>query len=576
MKKRLLILVLLTVALTASAQQHEIDSITALLPQLSDSARLVAMGKLTELSIRLPSESYYLRMYLEEARRQKNIAYEGLALLNLTSHYFAQTDNDSVFIFGEEAIRFNRQHKQYSYMSATQRIIINRYQLKEQIITALRKAEEAYAEAKELQDDAAMADMLDVMANIYHTLEQYEEAVRYATESVVLTLKIQLKDPSYIAAFGRYDVLVELNKLLNRPLEMLRYADSMLVEIDRINRINPAFYTQDRRFHTECHRAIAYAEMKQSEQSLQAIRNAETLFDPQWGVTYFTMRIDEIYGAYYLSTGAYDKAITHLMRVLNYYEDNATTGSQDIPYFNILMAQAYFEKGDHRNAAETYRHVIQISRERNRKQFYEQINELRTIYELDKAEKETERRQAAIQRQRTLITALSVVCLALTLVVAIIAWSRRRIAEKNRGLYRQIKEQDRIAEALIESKTQHTPLSKDEKEAEQQEFIMRLRERVLSDRYSANPEADIDKLVASLNTNRSYLYKTVKNMTGQTVQDYLNTVRLDEARRLLDTSGELIETVAWMSGFNSIRTFYRVFRDRYNMTPTDYRKSAQV
>ena len=64
-------------------------------------------------------------------------------------------------------------------------------------------------------------------------------------------------------------------------------------------------------------------------------------------------------------------------------------------------------------------------------------------------------------------------------------------------------------------------------------------------------------------------------MTGQTVQDYVNAIRLDEARRLLDTSGELIETVAWMSGFNSARTFYRVFHDRYNMTPSDYRKSKR-
>ena len=59
---------------------------------------------------------------------------------------------------------------------------------------------------------------------------------------------------------------------------MLRYADSMMVEIDRINRINPALYTQNRRFMAACHRAIAYAEMKQPEQSLEAIRNAKALY----------------------------------------------------------------------------------------------------------------------------------------------------------------------------------------------------------------------------------------------------------------------------------------------------------
>ena len=71
--------------------------------------------------------------------------------------------------------------------------------------------------------------------------------------------------------------------------------------------------------------------------------------------------------------------------------------------------------------------------------------------ELDKAEKEIERRQAAIQRQRMFITVLSVVCLALTLVVVLVILNRRRIAEKNRGLYRQIKEQDRIVEALAKT-----------------------------------------------------------------------------------------------------------------------------
>ena len=66
MKKYLIIIAFLAATMPAPAQQHEIDSITALLPQLRDSVRLRAMGDLTELSIGLPSEGYFLRMYLEE------------------------------------------------------------------------------------------------------------------------------------------------------------------------------------------------------------------------------------------------------------------------------------------------------------------------------------------------------------------------------------------------------------------------------------------------------------------------------------------------------------------------------
>ena len=47
---------------------------------------------------------------------------------------------------------------------------------------------------------------------------------------------------------------------------------------------------------------------------------------------------------------------------------------------------------------------------------------------------------------------------------------------------------------------------------------------------------------------------------------------LEEASRLLDTTDNLIETVANRSGFNSVRTFYRVFREQYHISPSDYRK----
>jgi len=322
-------------------------------------------------------------------------------------------------------------------------------------------------------------------------------------------------------------------------------------------------------------RATAYAGMKQPEAALREIRNAEAIYDLRWNEVnrYNAIELDDMYGAYYHAAGDYKRAIEHLDRVLEYFED--TGNLSQVILTNNRRAAAFYEMGDLRNAIETHNQIRQQTDSLNRQKFYAQINEFRTIYELDKTEMETERRQAAIQRQRTLIAALSVVCLALALVVVLVILNRRRIAEKNRALYRQIKEQDRIAETLAKAKTQYAPLPKDEKESDQQDFIMRLREHVLSDRYSANPEADIDKIIKALNTNRTYLYKTVKNATGQTVQDYLNTIRLDEARRLLDTTGELIETVAWMSGFNSIRTFYRVFRERYNMTPNDYRKSKR-
>ena len=57
--------------------------------------------------------------------------------------------------------------------------------------------------------------------------------------------------------------------------------------------------------------------------------------------------------------------------------------------------------------------------------------------------------------------------------------------------------------------------------------------------------------------------------------EYLRALKIDEARRMLDTHPELtIEGVAYTCGFNIPSTFYRLFRRQYGISPTEYRKLA--
>jgi tetratricopeptide (TPR) repeat protein len=118
-------------------------------------------------------------MYLDEARLQKNDKATCWVLMLLTSYYYGQMDKDSVFVFGEEAVHLSRQRQQYDYMFSAMRILIKRYQTQGQLVTALRKAQDGYAEAKALQEDFAMSEIVGVIGSIYFTLEQYEEALRY-------------------------------------------------------------------------------------------------------------------------------------------------------------------------------------------------------------------------------------------------------------------------------------------------------------------------------------------------------------------------------------------------------------
>ena len=98
---------------------------------------------------------------------------------------------------------------------------------------------------------------------------------------------------------------------------------------------------------------------------------------------------------------------------------------------------------------------------------------------------------------------------------------------------------------------------------------------MLSDRNFANPDIVFDKLVPILNTNRTYLYDSIKAVSGKSLQEYVNFLRLEEARRMFDNHSELtIERIAEECGFNYYSTFYRLFRERYQITPSEYRKMA--
>lgn len=60
---------------------------------------------------------------------------------------------------------------------------------------------------------------------------------------------------------------------------------------------------------------------------------------------------------------------------------------------------------------------------------------------------------------------------------------------------------------------------------------------------------------------------------GCTLTDYINSLRARCAANMLTQDAELSMTeIAMQSGFESLRTFYRVFRDCYNCTPSVYRK----
>lgn len=71
-----------------------------------------------------------------------------------------------------------------------------------------------------------------------------------------------------------------------------------------------------------------------------------------------------------------------------------------------------------------------------------------------------------------------------------------------------------------------------------------------------------------------YLSRFIKKNIGMSFQEYLNIVRLDKAVNLLSNPNKTITEVSYESGFPSTKSFNKLFKDEYDLTPTEYRKKC--
>lgn len=79
-----------------------------------------------------------------------------------------------------------------------------------------------------------------------------------------------------------------------------------------------------------------------------------------------------------------------------------------------------------------------------------------------------------------------------------------------------------------------------------------------------------------LGLTETYCSKYIKKKTGLTFVEYLNTLRVNRAQRLLWATDFSISEIAELVGFSSVQTFNRVFKPLSSqLSPSEYRRLKQ-
>ncbi len=87
-----------------------------------------------------------------------------------------------------------------------------------------------------------------------------------------------------------------------------------------------------------------------------------------------------------------------------------------------------------------------------------------------------------------------------------------------------------------------------------------------------NNNFSVEDLGTEVGLNRTSFYYKIKSLTGLTPVEFIRDVRLKRAAQLITDSQLLIKEIAFMTGFIDIKYFSKSFKNKFNATPTEFRK----
>ena len=87
-------------------------------------------------------------------------------------------------------------------------------------------------------------------------------------------------------------------------------------------------------------------------------------------------------------------------------------------------------------------------------------------------------------------------------------------------------------------------------------------------------DLSLDSVVKLSGFSKSHFFRLFKDFTGTTYYEYLQKKRMSNAELMLIDTSDSVANIAMKSGYNSLATFNRVFKESHNCTPTEYRRMA--
>src|SRR5574344_171896 len=565
-RKTCLIFLLAASCIMVAAKLSPADSLLHKLPTLHGKAKLDALADMVDLVANGNSEKAelkYINEYIDEAIRQNKPDKAAHGIANKRSILDSYGDRKQMEAEKQDMLSYMRDNQCWKDYYDGWRMMVNMYSAGSMMLIAARDAREMYEDAQKRNSKYGLGIACYVTGQIYYAQDNipqaakvYEQAVRY--------LKASGSEASIL--LNAYSDYADILDSQGNYRKMARIVAEWKNTIDKLKAEDP-LYERNKKFY-KCRYKQCYVSMAGVAMNTGRMAEAGALLDKaekmaEGGAPTGLSNVLYCKVFYYKKRGDYKSALSTCRRCKAVLE--SISDQTGLIAVGELESELLISMGRPAEAAYIYQKLLPQKDSLYNAQSRIQLSELNTLYKLDELKMQKD-------RMRYIIIVVTACGILLVFILTLYIIHLRKLRAKNRIIYEKMKAE--IAdEAEMMNEQKRIPeeeLSADER------LYRRICDEVQTRELFKNPEMKRELLAAELGTNYAYIGSAINHCAGGiSVMEFLNRQRLQYSVKLLTGKpGMSVGEIGDLSGFNTRYSFYRQFRDKYGMSPTEFRKVA--
>jgi len=548
-----------------------IDSLEAALSNLKETERLEKLSELCELLYDLGDsvrEQKYLKYLLEEYKQRGDTRSAGYAYARLLISYFNFDQYARLEAELPQALAYFLKTENLDYYYSTRELLIDLYLLQEKNYSALQEMQDMYDDALQRGNIYGQAVAMYRIGVAY--VQIYLEAIPALAafkHSIELFSKLERVEMLELDAHCDYCNILyqaEIKDTLQQALAQWK------VRLDKAN----AYLIAEKSGRLFTKYAYYYSSAVFTELLLGNKTRATELLD---SLDCMAIRrssamqelVLDTREEYFKRLGMYDSALVYNQKLIAEYNRVGYTALSSNKI--RLRGNLFYDLQQFDSAAYCY-HEFNILRDSTETGLNTNLlNELNTIFKVNELK--------AAQRllyNRLFLSSLAAVLLA-TIVLLLVIYTHR-LRKKNRLLYESVQKELQQSRARKErASILNSEASPSEELPREMQIYNSLCLLMQEKKCFCDTNCNATSLAKEIGTNRTYLAEAIRLYeNGATILEYINNLRLEYAAQLLtEASAYRIAEIELIVGFNSRTTFYRLFKEKYGLSTSEYRKIAE-